>query len=141
VRLDQGSVAAHATGTLTGAMRQWGANTTRTYDCAAPPQPATAAALTGTAQRLRLTAFNMLAPVPDGQECSDADEFHAIEALTAVEDAYAATVTVTPEQLARDEFTIPVSRSAGFPSCAYHDTQTCTQRGEWTGTVRFVRRR
>jgi hypothetical protein len=55
---------------------------------------------------------------------------------------YEAHVTVTPEQPASGDFTVAVRRDGDFePNCRRQaDAGTCTETGDMTGTVHFVRR-
>jgi hypothetical protein len=148
IRFDGGQYDPFAKTVLGGLMRENGTLGTGTYSCSTGAEgqggailPDAAAAAGSMTYLLR--PFVVISPDMASEECKRegyGGNYGNVEAIGNTE-PFAARITLTPELLARDEFTIPVTaRSAEFPAnCGEDASVTCTETGDVTGTVRFVR--
>ncbi|HEU4973595.1 MAG TPA: hypothetical protein VFT50_00795 [Baekduia sp.] len=148
MRFDGGTFSPMATTSLAGSLHQSGTLGTGTYSCdAAPMQPPVALATATTpdgrgAVAVRVVPFSGVVPELSTEQCQRAgyggDYGHAGGILDS--DPYTAIVTVTPDLLQRDEFTIPVHRAADFSRGCAGEDGICVENGDMSGTLRFVRR-
>jgi hypothetical protein len=149
MRLDGGAFSPMATTTLAGTLHQNGTLGTGSYSCdAAPMRPAVALGTAAApdargAVAVRIAPFSGVVPDLSSEQCqrSGYSGNYGSAGSIADGDPYTAILTVTPDMLQRDEFTVPVRRAADFSrGCAGADG-TCTENGDMSGSVRFVRHR
>jgi hypothetical protein len=148
VRLDGGQYDPFGQTAIAGTMSQHGTLGTGTYTCSGTPwvmqtynSTITPTPAAGGAYAIRILPFTAVLAERSSEQCTRAGyggDYGHIDGITSAQ-PYEAHLTVTPEQLASGDFTVPVRRDADF-----HTTcdvgAICSEDGDMTGTVHFVRR-
>jgi hypothetical protein len=106
------------------------------YNSIISPTPAP-----GGGVRIRIVPFTAVLADQASEQCTRigyGGTYGNIDGITSTA-PYEAHLTVTPEQLASGDFSVPVHRDADFTvDCPVGEI--CSQNGDMAGTVHFVRR-
>jgi hypothetical protein len=147
VRFDGTSYDPFGSSSISGTLAQDGTLGTGHYSCTGPPSIGSISSLTfapaaGGALDVHILAFAGVVVAPGQEQCTRVGyggDYGHVDAILHTS-PYDAFFRLPPELLARDEFTVPVQRARDFPANCDEETATCTESGDYTGTVRFVRR-
>jgi hypothetical protein len=148
IRLDGGQYDPFGQTTIAGTMSQNGTLGTGIYTCSGTPwvmqtynSTITPTPAAGGGARIRIVPFTAVLADQASEQCTRVGyggTYGNIDGITSTV-PYEAHVTVTPEQLASGDFTVPVRRDGDFTVDCEVDA-ICSQNGDMTGSVHFVRR-
>jgi hypothetical protein len=148
IRLDGGQYDPFGQTTIAGTMSQNGTLGTGTYTCSGTPwvmqtynSMITPTPAAGGGAQIRIVPFTAVLADRATVQCTRlgyGGDYGNIDGITSTA-PYEAHLTVTPEQLASGDFTVPVHRDGDFHVDCEPEA-ICSQNGDMTGSVHFVRR-